>query len=218
MKNNSELQKDVQNAIKWEPNMHAAEIGVTAKDGVVTLTGTVDSYSKKLNAERAAKKVRGVRAVAENIDIDYGHFSFKKNDTEIATDILNAWKYNLEIPTGQISIKVEEGWVKLEGEVGWKYQELAAKNTIKNLSGVKGVTNLVIVKPQTKDLLEQTDVEKALARSWAINGKDIKVEVDQNKVKLSGLVHSLYQKEEAGRLAWNAPGVNSVDNELAVIY
>lgn len=217
MKNNSELQKDVQNAIKWEPSMHAAEIGVTAKDGVITLSGTVDSYSKKLNAENAAKKVKGVKAVAEDITIDYG-ISFKKNDTEIAKDILNAWKYNWEVPEDKIQVKVENGWVKLEGEVPWKYQEEATSDAIKNLSGVRGITNLIRVKSETKDNLEKKEVENALTRNWSINAKDVKVEVLNNKLKLTGLVHSLYQKEEAGRLAWNTPGVSAVENELAVIY
>lgn len=217
MKSNTELQQDVQKAIKWEPFMHAAEIGVTAKDGVVTLSGTVDSYSKKINIERAAKNVAGVKAVAEDITIDYGN-QLKKNDTEIANDILNAWKFNWEIPEENIHVKVENGWVKLEGEVPWKYQEEASKNSIINLIGVKGVTNLIRVKSESKDILEKSAVESALTRNWSINAKDVKVEVNENKVKLTGLVHSIYQKEEAGRLAWAAPGVWSVENELAVIY
>lgn len=217
MKSNEELQKDVQNAIKWEPFMNAAEIGVTAKDGVVTLSGTVDSYSKKINAERAAKDVVGVKAVAEDIEINYGA-SHKQNDTDIATSVMSAWKYNWNVPEDRIKVKVEDGWVKLEGEVPWKYQADAAKNSINNIDGVRGVSNLIKVKSESKDTLEKKDVESALKRNWSINSKDIKVEVNHNRVKLTGLVHSLYQKEEAGRLAWNAPGVWSVENELAVIY
>ena len=217
MKSNEELQKDVQNAIKWEPYMNAAEIGVTAKDGVVTLSGTVDSYSKKINAERAAKNVVGVKAVAEDIEINYGA-SHKQNDTDIATSVMSAWKYNWNVPEDRIKVKVEDGWVKLEGEVPWKYQADAAKNSINNIDGVRGVSNLIKVKSESKDSLEKKDVENALKRNWSINSKDVKVEVNHNKVKLTGLVHSLYQKEEAGRLAWNAPGVWSVENELAVIY
>ncbi|MDG1158815.1 MAG: BON domain-containing protein [Flavobacteriales bacterium] len=217
MKSNEELQKDVQNAIKWEPYMNAAEIGVTAKDGVITLSGTVDSYSKKINAERAAKDVVGVKAVAEDIEINYGA-SHKQNDTDIATSVMSAWKYNWNVPEDRIKVKVEDGWVKLEGEVPWKYQADAAKNSINNIDGVRGVSNLIKVKSESKDVLEKKDVENALKRNWSINSKDVKVEVNHNRVKLTGLVHSLYQKEEAGRLAWNAPGVWSVENELAVIY
>ncbi len=217
MKSNAELQKDVQNAISWEPSMHAAEIGVTAKDGVVTLSGTVNSYSKKLNAETAARRVEGVKAVAEDITIDYG-YSFKENDTELAKDILLAWRFNWQVPKDKIKVKVENGWVQLTGDVNWKYQETAAIKSIDHLSGIKGVSSLVKVKSQSKDKVEQKAVEGALRRNWSINSKDVKVEVDHNKVKLTGLVHSLYQKDEASRLAWNAPGVTSVDNQLAVIY
>lgn len=217
MKSNEQLQADVQKAIKWEPSMRAAEIGVTAKDGVITLSGTVNSYSKKMDAENAAKRVQGVKAVAEDIVVDHGA-TFKKNDTELAADILNAWKYNWEVPDNKIQVRVEDGWVKLEGEVDWKFQEEASKDAIKNLYGVKGVTNLIRIKSSNKSLIEKHEVESALLRNWSINSKDVKVDVKNNNVKLTGLVRSLYQKEEAGRLAWNAPGVCSVENELAVIY
>jgi osmotically-inducible protein OsmY len=217
MKTNQELQKDVQNAIKWERSMHAAEIGVTAKDGVVTLSGTVDSYAKKLNAQRATKNVVGVKAITEGIIVDYGN-SFRKNDTEIAGDVLNIWKNNKEISADEFKVRVEAGWVTLEGEVASKYQEEAPEKAIKYLTGVKGITNEIKVKHPLKDVLEQKAVEQALKRNWSINSNDIQVSVNHSKVKLTGLVHSLYQKDEAGRLAWNAPGVLSVDNELAVAY
>lgn len=115
-------------------------------------------------------------------------------------------------------MRVEDGWVKLEGEVDWKFQEEASKDAIKNLYGVKGVTNLIRIKSSNNSLIEKHEVESALLRNWSINSKDVKVDVKNNNVKLTGLVRSLYQKEEAGRLAWNAPGVCSVENELAVIY
>ncbi|MFD2146179.1 BON domain-containing protein [Mucilaginibacter antarcticus] len=138
MKTNQELQKDVQDAIRWEPLLNAAEIGVTAKDGVITLTGTVDTYYKKVEAETAAKNVAGVKAVAEEIVIKYGDYG-KKNDTEIANEVLNAWKWNWEVPEEKIKVKVENGWVTLEGELQWNYQREAAKKAINNLSGVLGL-------------------------------------------------------------------------------
>lgn len=217
MKTNAELQKDVQDAIKWEPLLHAAEIGVTAKDGVVTLSGVVDSYPKKEEAERAAKNVTGVKAVAETIKVNYGS-SFKKNDTEVANEVLNAWKWNWEVPNDKIKVKVENGWVTLEGELGWNYQKDAAKKAVANLTGVVGVSNNITIKSETKDAIERTAVENAISRSWTINNRDVKVNVTGNNVKLTGSVNSLYQKDEAGRLAWNAPGVWSVDNELVVDY
>lgn len=216
MKNNLELQEDVQNAIKWEPSINSSEIGVAVRDGVVTLSGTVDSYSKKLAAERATKNVIGVRAVAEDINIHYGN-TFIKNDTEVASEVLSAWKNDWEVPDRQIKVRVENGWVNLEGEVIWMFQKQAAKNAITNLTGVKGVTNGITLKSESKDTVEKEDITRALDRNWSINGHDIKVEVNQNNVKLTGKVHSLYQMEEAGRLAWNTPGVNHVENELAVL-
>jgi len=216
MKTNEALQMDVQNAIKWEPLLNAAEIGVTAKDGVITLTGVVDSYTKKTEAENAAKNVIGVKAIAEEIEVNYGSL-FKKNDTEIATEVLNAWQWKWEVPNDKIKVKVQSGWVTLEGEVEWNYQKEAAKNAVANLTGVKGVSNHITIISGSKDAIEKSAVESALARSWSINDHDVKVNVAGNKVKLTGIVHSLYQKEEAGRLAWNAPGVRAVDNELAVI-
>ena len=197
--------------------MNAAEIGVTAKAGVVTLSGIVDSYSKKINAENVVKKVKGVKILVEDIEIHYGH-SYKKNDSEIAKDILKAWEINWEVPGDRIQAKVEDGWITLTGEVAWKYQEEAGKNAIKNLLGVKGMTNFIKVRSNSKDAVEQKAVENALSRDWSINSNNVKVEVVRNTVKLTGLVHSLYQKDEAGRLAWNAPGVRSVDNELSVIF
>lgn len=195
----------------------AAEIGVTAKDGVVTLSGTVDSYAKKLHSERAAKNVKGVKIQAENIVVECNK-SIQEDSTKIAENILKAWKYSWNVPRSKIKVKVEDGWVKLEGEVHWKYQEEATVNTIKDLAGIKGITNLITVKSESKDAVEKKEVINALRRNWSIDSRDVKVKVTRDKVKLTGMVHSLYQKEEAGRLAWNAPGVTSVENDLSVVY
>ncbi len=217
MKNNEELQKDVQDAIKWEPLLHAAEIGVTAKNGIVTLSGTVDSYSKKAEAEDAAKRVAGVKAVVEKIEIRYGG-SWKKTDNEIAPEVISAFMWNLEVPGEKIQVKVEEGWVFLEGELVWNYQREAAKKAVSKLSGVKGVTNNITIKSETHDAVEKRDIERAFVRDWTMCDQDIDVEVEGNNVTLSGVVGSLYQKEEAGRIAWSAPGVWAVDNELEIEY
>jgi osmotically-inducible protein OsmY len=218
MRSNEDLQKDVQNAIKWEPLLHAAEIGVTVKDGIVTLTGTVDSYAKKVEAEDATKKVAGVKAVVEKIEIKFSNGYGKKTDNEIATEVVSAFKWNWEVPSDKVQVKVENGWVTLSGEVFWNYQKEAARLAVKNLMGVVGVTNSISIKSETKDEIEKKGIESALLRNWSINSKDIKVNVAGTKVTLKGKVHSLYQKDEAGRIAWSAPGVWSVENDLAIDY
>jgi osmotically-inducible protein OsmY len=215
MKTDESLQRDVQEALKWEPLLHSAEIGVTAKDGIVTLFGTVDSHTKKLEAEHAAKMVAGVRAVVEKIDIKYGSYG-KVSDEDIAAEVTNALKWNWTIPDDKIKIKVEGGWVTIDGAVSWNYQKEAVNDAIKNLIGVKGFTNNIIIKSDITDLIEKTAIEKALARNWTINDKNIQVAVSANEVTLSGIVNSYYEKEEAERIAWNAPGVASVNNELAL--
>jgi osmotically-inducible protein OsmY len=217
MKNNEVLQKDVQDAIKWERLLNAAEIGVTAKDGVITLTGIVDSYSKKLEAEDAAKSVSGVRAVVEKIEVQYGSME-KKTDNEIASEVVNAFKWNWEVPSDKVKVKVEDGWVTLEGELVWNSQKEAAKKSVSKLVGVKGVTNNITIKTETHDQIEKRGIENALARNWSIRDKNINVNVSGNRVTLNGEVGSWYQKDEAERIAWNAPGVWMVDNELAIEY
>ncbi|WP_029268451.1 BON domain-containing protein [Flavobacterium sp. KJJ] len=217
MKTNEELQKDVQDAIKWEPLLHAAEIGVIVKDGIVTLTGIVDNYYKKTEAENAAKKVGGVKAVVEKIEIQDAHH-FIKNDSDIASDLVKSFSENLFLPHNNLTVKVEDGWVTLEGQLGWNYQKEMARKSATELRGVKGVINNISVQSESNSAVEKKHVENALARHWAINAKDITVSVSGNTVTLSGDVTSLYQKEEAARITWNTPGVAFVKNELIVDY
>lgn len=217
MKTNEILQKDVQDAIKWQPLLNAAEIGVTAKDGVVSLTGVVDSYAKKTEAEEAAKNVAGVTAVVEKIEVKYPG-SFKKTNAEIATEVVNALKTRWDLPADKIKVKVEAGWVTLSGELNWNYQKEDAKDAIKNQPGVTGVTNNIKIKSESDDAIEKSDIEDALERNWNFYDNEIEVSVSDHKVTLSGVVGSIYQKDEAERIAWNAPGVWSVDNELTVEY
>lgn len=217
MKNNQELQTDVQNAIKWEPLLNAAEIGVTAKDGVVSLTGVVDSYVKKMEAENAAKKVIGVKALVENIEVKFPS-TWTKTDAEVANEVLSALKANYSVPNDKLTVKVEKGWVTLEGELPWNYQRESAISATKYLTGVKGVTNNIKIKSETHDAIEKKDVEQAIARSWSIDDSDINVSVSGTTVTLNGTVNSWYQREEAGRIAWNTPGIWHVINELVVDY
>jgi osmotically-inducible protein OsmY len=218
MKNNAELQKDVQDAIKWEPLLNAAEIGVTVKDGVVTLTGVVDNYAKKTEAEDAAKNVAGVNAVVEKIEVKFNSTYGNKDDNEIATEVLNSFKWNWQVPNDKVKVRVENGWITLEGELEFNYQRDAAKDAVKNLLGVIGVSNNTTIKSTSEEKVEKDDIECALKRNWSIYDNDIDVKVSGHKATLRGTVDSLYQKEEAGRIAYNAHGVWSVDNELIVDY
>ncbi|MEO8764284.1 MAG: BON domain-containing protein [Ginsengibacter sp.] len=218
MKNNAELQKDVQDAIKWEPLLNAAEIGVTVKDGVVTLTGVVDTYTKKTEAEDAAKNVAGVNAVVEKIEVKFSGSFGKKDDNEIADEVLNAFKWNWQVPNDKVKVKVENGWISLEGELEFNYQRDAAKDAVKNLLGVIGVSNNITIRSTYEEKVEKADIESALKRNWSIYDNDIDVTVSGHKATLTGIVDSLYQKEEAGRIAFKAHGVWSVDNELIVDY
>jgi len=217
MKSNSELQTDVQNAIGWEPLLNAAEIGVTAKDGVVSLTGVVDSYAKKLEAENAAKKVIGVKALVEKIEVKFVS-TWSRTNAEIANEVLAALKSNWSVPKDKVTVKVEDGWVTLEGELPWNFQKEAAKTAVNYLTGVKGVTNNIKIKSESKDAIEKKEVEDAIGRNWNVDDSDIKVSVSGTTVTLTGTVNSWYQKDEAGRIAWNTPGIWHLKNDLVIDY
>jgi len=194
------------------------EIGVVAKEGVITLTGTVDSYRKKAEAEAAARSVAGVQAVVEEIEIRFDNSLFSKNDNEIAAEVLNAFKWHAEVPGDQLKITVEKGWVSLQGEVQWNYQKEIAESVVVNLLGVAGVVNHIKINANKHDEVEKAAIEDALDLNWSLRDRDIEVEVCDNKVTLTGTVDSWYQKNEAARIAWKAPGVLSVDNQLKVEY
>lgn len=218
MKTNEELQRAVLDAIKWEPLLNAAEIGVTAKDGVVTLTGVVNSFAKKAEAEMAAKKVVGVKAVVEKIELKFATDWVKKDDNDIANEVINAIRWNWKIPNDKVKIKVENGWITLNGELTWNFQREALEKSVKDLLGVTGVTNNITIKAESHDKIEKTKIIEALNRNWSINTKNIDVNVNGTKVTLSGSVNSWYQKDEAERIAWNTPGIWSLDNKLTVEY
>jgi osmotically-inducible protein OsmY len=198
--------------------LNAAEIGVTVKDGVVTLTGVVDNYTKKSEAEDAAKKVLGVKAVVEKIEVKLMHSWGNKDDSEIATEVLNSLKWNWRVPNDKVKVKVENGWITLDGELLFNYEREAANDSVKNLYGVTGVSNNIKIKSDVNEAIEKADIESALKRNWSIYDNDIDVKVSGHRATLSGTVDSWYQKEQAGHIASNAPGVWSVDNELVVDY
>lgn len=216
MKTNAELQKDVQNAITWEPLLHSAEIGVTAKDGVVTLSGEVSSYAKKREAEDAAKKVIGVKALIEQIKVKFPN-NYSKTDAEVVDEVFKALKNTWSLPKDKITVKVENGWVSLEGELPWNYQREDARNAVRYLKGVTGVSNNIKIKSEMNDAIEKRDIENALRRG-SIDDSEIHVAVKGTTVTLTGIANSWYQKEEAERIAWKTPGIWHVNNQLEIDY
>jgi osmotically-inducible protein OsmY len=215
MKSDLQIQSDVMDELKWEPYLNASQIGVAVSNGIVTLSGQVDSYSKKLSAEKAAKRVSGVKAIAEDIQIGVSP-AFRKTDTEIAEAILSALKWHSALQEEKIKIKVEDGIVKLDGEVEWEYQRNNAKVAIENLTGVRSVINLITVKPKISPTDIQQKISAAFHRSATIDAEKIQSDVVGNKVTLRGKVRSFAEKEDAENAAWAAPGITSVENKLQI--
>ena len=208
-----EIQKDVLAELKWDAQVQPNEIGVSVKDGVVTLTGWVDSYLKKWAAEDAAHRVGGVKAVANDIEVK---LLSERTDADIAEAAIRALQWDASVPADKIQVTVSKGWVTLKGEVNWNFEKQDAERVVRRLTGVKGVSNLITVKPSTTPSELKKRIEDALVRNAKVDANKITVEVQGSKAILKGTVRAWVEKEEAERVAWLAPGVTSVENRIAV--
>jgi osmotically-inducible protein OsmY len=216
MKTDSQLQQDVMAELQWEPRVDHANIGVAAKDGVITLSGFVANYASKLAAEKATRRVKGVRGLAEEIDVRFPSDA-KTADPEIAARIADMFDWNVSIPKGKVDVKVEHGWVTLNGAVGYHYNREAARDLASRINGVKGVTNLIEVKKAPSPFDVRQQIMDALKRSADLDASTITVTAEGDTVKLSGKVHSGYERRIAERAAWAAPGVNRIVDNIMVI-
>lgn len=217
MRTDSQLQSDVIAELAWEPSIHSEEIGVEVKGGVVTLAGHVGTYSEKLEAERAAMRVPGVKALAVEIDVRLVGLN-ARTDGDIARTVENVLQWTTCLPKDSVKIKVEGGWVTLSGEVSWDYQRKAAADAVRHLMGVKGVTDLIGIKPTVSAPLVKADIEAALVRRARKDSNSISVSVNGNDVTLSGSVHDWSERDLATQTAWGTPGVRSVINNTTVTY
>jgi osmotically-inducible protein OsmY len=211
----AQIQSDVLAELKWEPRVLPNEIGVAVKNGVVVLTGWVDSYTKRWAAEDAAHRVRGVKAVANDIEVRLSSDN-ERTDADIAAAALRALEEDTSVSVEKLDVTVSKGWVTLKGEVEWQYQKEDAERVVRRLVGVTGVTNMITVKPRAAASELKQKIEKALLRSAETDAKRITVEVDGDAVILKGTVRSWAERQEAEREAWAAPGVASVDNRIKI--
>lgn len=215
MKSDQEIERDVRQELQWHPELNAADIAVSVKNGVVTLAGYVKSYIDKYEAENAAKRVAGVIAVANDIELRMPSID-ERPDPEIAREAAVALRSSLPISSERIKIVVKDGWVSLEGEVEWQYQRQTAETAIRRIQGVKGVSNTILLKPRSAPTEIKKRIQEAFRRNAELDANRIVVEANGSEVILKGKVHSWAEREEAERVAWRAPGVTFVEDRIEV--
>jgi osmotically-inducible protein OsmY len=212
-KTDIDLKRDVERALESDPRLDARRIGVAVVDGVVTLSGEVVNYAEKVHAQRTAERVAGVRAVVNKIEV---RLTSKRTDTDLAKAVADAVDQDVRVPSDRITAEVEDGWVTLRGEVDWDFQRRAAEEAIQNLPGIKGIWNLIAVKPRFEPSRLKRRIEEALQRSAVVDPDRITVEVHGREVTLRGSVRSLAERAQVENAAWSAPGVYEVHNYLVV--
>jgi osmotically-inducible protein OsmY len=215
MKSDSEIERDVREELQWEPDLNAEDIAVSVKDGVVTLAGFTRSYTDRLEAEQAAKRVGGVHAVANDIEVRLPAID-QRPDPDIARDAVAALKSQLPISHDKIKVIVKDGWITLEGAAEWQYQKTTAENAVRKIKGAKGVTNVIQLKPAVQPTDIQRKIQEAFKRSAEVDGDRVTVETKGSEVILKGTVRSWIEREEAERVAWSAPGVTHVEDRIVV--
>ena len=213
MKTDNELRHDVERELEWEPSVDERHIGVSVVDGIVTLTGEAGSYGEKWKAERTVERVAGVKGIANEIVVRTKN---ERNDTDIAQSAVNALKWNVMVPSDHITVKVENGWLTLRGEVRWDYERRAAERAVRNLQGVKGISNLLVVRPRVEPKDVKEKIEATFKREATYDANHITVQVSGSEVTLRGSVRSWAERHAAENAAWAAPGVSVVHNYITV--
>jgi osmotically-inducible protein OsmY len=215
MRTDYELRADIIAELGWDPSIRDEDIATAVKDAVVTLAGTVDTYAQRYAAERAVERVRGVKAIVNDLTVKLPG-SMERSDADIAHAAVNALRWNVQVPSERIQVRVSNGWLTLEGEVDGFYQKDAAERSVRSLMGVKGLTNLITLRamPTPGDIKQR--IRSSLKRQAELDADEIAVETDGSRITLRGTVRSMAERRDAERAAWNAPGVTRVDSEIKV--